>query len=77
MQLDFGGHDEEEEGKEAVDGGLITNDFEAETPMLKEEGMVPKITENAVNIFQKKAEPKMIGRASMKGFLKEDIEEQT
>lgn len=34
------------------------------------------MTANAVNIFQKKAaEPTMIGRASMKGFQKEDIEE--
>lgn len=38
---------------------------------------MPKMTDNAVNIFQKKgADPTMIGRASMKGFLKEDIEEQ-
>jgi len=46
------------------------NDRDNETPVIKEETMVPKISDKTVNIFGNKAQqPSMIGRASLKGFL--------
>jgi hypothetical protein len=36
---------------------------------------VPKLADKPVNIFQKKNNEGVIGRASMKGFMKEELEE--
>lgn len=54
--------------------GIII-DRDNETPVLKEETLVPKLGDKPVNIFQKKNNDGMIGRASMKGFMKEELEE--
>lgn len=52
----------------------IVNDRDNDTPIMKEETLVPKLADKPVNIFQKKTEG-VIGRASMKGFMKEEMEE--
>lgn len=73
QQLDFGGNDDDD-SKDPQDGMGIVNDRDNETPIMKEETLVPKLADKPVNIFQKKTEG-VIGRASMKGFMKEELEE--
>ena len=55
--------------------GLGVSDRDNETPIMKEETLVPKLADKPVNIFQKKNNEGMIGRASMKGFMKEELAE--
>ena len=50
-------------------------DRDNETPQIKEESLVPKLADKPVNIFQKKNNEGVIGRASMKGFMKKELEE--
>ena len=50
---------------------------DAETPILKDEPILPKILDNPINIFNQKKtnDAGMIGRASMKGFMKEELDD--
>lgn len=77
QQIDFGGNDDEDDSKEAIELG-VTSDRDNETPILKDEKepLVPKMAEKQTDIFKKKTtnEAGMIGRASMKGFMKDDLE---
>lgn len=71
MQLDFGAADDDD--KSPVEVGVVADE---DKMVLKEETMVPKINDGADKIFSKKkaTDPGMIGRASMKGFMKEDLD---
>jgi len=76
QQIDFGAHgSDDEDGKEKIES-FIASERDAETPVLKEEPLLPKIADQTVDIFKKKPEDRgNAGRLSMKGFMKEDLEE--
>lgn len=57
QQIDFGEKDEDATVDDDIQPTLgLINDRDNETPVIKEETMVPKISDKTVNIFGKKAE---------------------
>jgi hypothetical protein len=54
---------------------MVPDAMENDTPVLKTEPLVPKIHDNPSNILMKKTDAAVIGRASLKGILKEDMDD--
>ena len=79
QQLDFGDNGDQDDEKSEATGLAMHSDRDNETPVLKEEPLVPKISDKTVNIFggTKAKQEGMIGRASLKGFLKEEPDEKS